>query len=78
MDLLVHAKELVGRGNTSYNAHLAQLEEIVKQTDNTQPLSAEVEPKTNQKTNVKNTNFNVLYLVGGLVLFGAVILVIGY
>ncbi|CAH1759701.1 14598_t:CDS:2 [Entrophospora sp. SA101] len=63
MDLLVHAKDLVGRGNTNYNAHLAQLQEIVKQES---PQKAEIKTTTlkNNQNDAKNPNTNTYLLIG--------------
>ncbi|WP_172575371.1 leucine-rich repeat domain-containing protein [endosymbiont GvMRE of Glomus versiforme] len=77
MDLLVHAKELVGRGNTNQQtqAHMSYLQEIVSQ-----PQKTEVKEKTtdNNQISPKNSHVNTYLLVGGLILFGLAVLGIGY
>jgi hypothetical protein len=77
MDLLEYARELVARGNPAYNAHVAQLQAIVKE----QPLKNSPVMKTtttNHQVQPKPLNTNFYLLVGGLVIFGAAILAIGY
>ncbi|RHZ35954.1 leucine-rich repeat domain-containing protein [endosymbiont GvMRE of Glomus versiforme] len=77
MDLLVHAKELVGRGNTNQQtqAHMSYLQEIVSQ-----PQKAEIRKSApnNSQNNSKSPNNSIYLLVGGLILFGLAILGIGY
>ena len=79
MDLLEYAQQLVSRGQTNpqVQARTAYLQTLI-QSETPQP---KVEVKTTLKdsqNNNKNSNFNALYLVGGLVLLGMAILVIGY
>ncbi|RHZ36495.1 hypothetical protein [endosymbiont GvMRE of Glomus versiforme] len=77
MDLLVHAKELVSRGNANQQtqAHMAYLQEIVSQ-----PQKAEIRKSApnNSQNNTKSPNNSTYLLVGGLVLFGLAVLGIGY
>ena len=74
MDLLEHAQQLVARGqnNSQVQAHTAYLQELVQKQPN--EVKTEIKPKNNHK----NSNFNAIYLIGGLALFGAAVLAIGY
>jgi hypothetical protein len=78
MDLLEYAKDLVARGQTNHNAHVVQLQGIVKEQP--KEIKTENKPKTtdNQPTSAKNPNSNTYLLIGGLILFGMAILAIGY
>jgi hypothetical protein len=81
MDLLEYAKDLVSRGQTNpqVQAHTAYLQEIIQKQPN--EIKSEIKPKIAPKdsqNNHKTSNFNALYLISGLVLFGVSILAIGY
>jgi len=77
MDLLERAQQLINQGNTTTQtqSHTAYLQELVQKQPS--EIKSEIKPK-NSQNNHKNSNFNALYLVGGLVLFGIAVLGIGY
>jgi len=77
VDLLEYAQGLVSRGHTSHNAHVVQLQSLIQEK---QPeIKTEIKSKANNsQVQPKSPSFNAFYLVGGLVLFGAAILAIGY
>jgi hypothetical protein len=78
MDLLEYAKDLVSKGNTTTQtqAHTAYLQELIQKQPS--EIKSEIKPKTAPKNNHKSSNFNAIYLIGGLVLFGTAVLAIGY
>ena len=79
MDLLEYAKELVSRGQTNpqVQPHTAYLQTLI-QSETPQPKAEVKTTLKDSQNNHKNPNFNVFYLVGGLVLFGIAVLAIGY
>ncbi|RHZ36206.1 hypothetical protein [endosymbiont GvMRE of Glomus versiforme] len=78
MDLLVHAKELVSRGNANQQtqAHMAYLQKIVSQPQKTE-IKTEASTKNSQSNN-QTSNNSIYLLVGGLIIFGLAVLGIGY
>ena len=79
IDLLEYAKDLVAQGNTTTQtqSHTAYLQELVQQKSLQKAKVKTTAPK-NSPIQPKNSNTNLYLLVGGLVLFGAAILGIGY
>jgi len=79
MDLLDRAKELINQGSTQTDSHVAYLQTLSSQISPQSKI--EIQSKMalkNSSNNHKSSNFNAIYLIGGLVLFGIAILAIGY
>ena len=76
MDLLERAQQLINQGNTTTQtqAHTAYLQTLSSQIS---PQS-KIEVKAATPNNHKSSNFNAIYLISGLVLFGISVLAIGY
>jgi hypothetical protein len=78
MDLLEKAQRLIQQGNNSQqtNAHRVYLQSLVSPEI---PQKIEINEKqvNNRQVPAKNSS-NIYLLIGGLVLFGLVVLAIGY
>jgi len=80
MDLLEYAQQLVARGNTSHNAHVAHLQELVQEKQPNE-IRSETKSKTEQNNSQiqpKSPSTNNYLLIGGLGLLLGSVLAIGY